>query len=307
MEVNKENTLHIAAAGLGVNTVAYLIEATKKGIIFYKIVFADPGKENPLTYKYINILNKWLIENGQPELTIVKNLNKDGEFIGLYNDCINNKSLPSIVYGYKTCSQKYKKAPIDKYFNNDELANEVWEKGGIIYKYFGFDADESHRIKKDYSDKKYKNIYILVELNMGRFECIKTIIDAGLPIPPKSSCTFCPSTKPHEIIDLYENNIKEFYDAIEMERNAKDNLLNIKGLGRDFSWWDLILAYKYLKLVKKHNNFNPNIPKRIMKLMNKVNKSTPIDYERLSLERNAKNATCDLFRQSIDLPCECID
>lgn len=47
---------------------------------------------------------------------------------------------------------------------------------------------------------------------------------------------------------------REFYDAITMERNAADNLTTIKGLGRDFSWWDLIVAYRYLGLVKRHKS-----------------------------------------------------
>src|SRR5690606_134679 len=100
-------------------------------------------------------------------------------------------------------------------------------------------------------------------------------INAGLPLPPKSSCTFCPSMKPFEIIELYEENRPEFYDAIEMERNASENFGSIKGLGRDWSWWDLIKAYRYLKLIKRYKSVGINIPKSITKLMKKVNNSRP--------------------------------
>lgn len=299
--------LHCGSAGMGVNTIAYIIECTKQGIIFDKIMFADPGKEHKGTYEYIPILNKWLVEHGQPEITIVYNVNKEGEFIGLYQDCIDNKSLPSIAYGFKSCSQKWKRHPIDKALNNWDVAKSIWAIGGVVIKYLGYDADESHRTQKDYSDKKYKHVYKLVELNMGRFECVQCIIDAGLPLPPKSSCTFCPSMKPWEIIELYENEPKEFYDAVEMERNAKENLQTVKGLGRDFSWWDLIVAYKYLKLVQKHKSMG-NIPDRIKRLMSKVNRSKPVDYEKLSKGRQApKDAVCDLFKQSIDMPCDCMN
>lgn len=299
--------LHCASAGMGVNTIAYVIECTKQGIIFDIIYFADPGKENPKTYEYIPIFNKWLVEHGQPEVTIVYNVNKHGEFIGLYQDCINNKTLPSIAYGFKSCSQKWKRAPIDKAMNNWEPAKHVWLKGGQAIKYLGYDADESHRTQKDFSDKKYKYVYKLVELNMGRFECVQSIIDPGLPLPPKSSCTFCPSMKPWEIIELYENERKEFYDAVEMERNAKENLITVKGLGRDFAWWDLIVAYRYLKLCKKHNYIG-NVPDRIKRLMNKVNRSRPIDYEKLAKSRQtAQEIVCDLFNQGIDMPCDCMN
>ncbi len=308
LELNEGNlTLNAASAGLGVNTVAYIIECTKQGIIFDIVLFADPGKENPETYKYIPILNKWLIEHGQPEITIVYNLNKHGEFIGLYGDCIDKKMLPSIAYGMKSCSQKWKRAPQDKFMNNWQPAKDVWSNGGHVLKYLGYDADESHRSQKDFSDNKYKFVYKLVELNMGRFECVQTIIDEGLPLPPKSSCTFCPSMKPWEIVELYETQRKEFYDAVHMERNAAENLTTVKGLGRDFSWWDLILAYKYLQLVKKYNSMG-NVPDRIKRLMSKVNKSKPIDYEKLANARiTAAESVCDLFSQGIDMPCDCMN
>lgn len=305
MENKVPKHLHIASAGMGVNTVAYIILCTELRIIFDLILFADPGKENPKTYEYIPILNKWLLNHGQPEITIVYNVNKHGEFIGLYNDCVNNKMLPSIAYGFKSCSQKWKRAPQDKFLNNYSPTQSLWANDGVVIKYLGYDADESHRTLKDFSDKKYKYCYKLVEHNMGRFECVQIIIDAGLPLPPKSSCTFCPSMKPWEIVELYETERKEFYDAIQMERNAKDNLSTVKGLGRDFSWWDLIVAYRYLSLVKKYNAMG-QIPEKIKRLMLKVNRSKPVDYEKLSNERNAKTAVCDLFRQSIEMPCECM-
>lgn len=300
--------LHAGGAGMGINTIAYIIKCTEQGIIFDVIYFADPGKENPKTYAYIPILNKWLVEHEQPEVTIVYNLNKHGQFIGLYQDCINNKMLPSIAYGFKSCSAKWKRQPIDKAMNNLQAAKDVWKRGGIVYKYLGYDADESHRTEKDFSDKKYKFIYKLVELNMGRFECVQCIVDAGLPLPPKSSCTFCPSMKPWEIIELYETDPKEFYDAVQMERNAKDNLTSVKGLGRDFSWWDLIVAYRYLKLIQRANIVGLYIPVKIQKLMNKVSNSRPIDYEKLSKERNnPTQQVCDLFKQNIEMPCDCMN
>ncbi|MCZ4244961.1 phosphoadenosine phosphosulfate reductase [Pedobacter punctiformis] len=303
----EKETLHIAAAGMGVNTIAYLIKCDKKGIIFDAILFADPGKENPKTYEYIPILNKWLIDHNQPEVTIVRQVNKYGDFVGLYQDCINNKALPSIVYGFKTCSLKFKKSPQDKYLNNWEPTKFAWDNGIPVFKYKGFDADEGHRTKKEYPDVKYTDVHPLVDLNMGRFECIQTIIDAGLPLPPKSSCTFCPSMKPWEIIELYENNIKEFHDAITMERNAAENITTVKGLGRDFSWWDLIKAYRYLQMIKTRKSMGIIIPEKIKKLMLKVNRSRPIDYEKLAKERNVKDAVCDLFSQNINIPCECMD
>ena len=68
----------------------------------------------------------------------------------------------------------------------------------------------------------------------------------------------------------------------------------------------LIVAYKYMKLVKKHKAMG-NVPDKIKRLMMKVNRSKPIDYEKLANERTtAKESVCDLFKQSINMPCECM-
>ncbi|MDB5144201.1 MAG: hypothetical protein JWQ66_2914 [Mucilaginibacter sp.] len=49
------------------------------------------------------------------------------------------------------------------------------------------------------------------------------------------------------------------------------------------------------------------IPEKIKKLMLKINRSKPIDYEKLSNERNVVNCVNTLFSQGIDLPCECMN
>ncbi len=303
----RDYNIHVAAAGLGVNTIAMLILCTKQGIKFDYILFSDPGKEHKGTYAYIKIINEWLVKNDQPEIQTLYQLNNKSEFVGLYNDCLAHNDLPSIAFGFKKCSVKYKLQPFEKFFNNNEAAKLAWQNGGKIIKYKGYDADEGHRTQVNYSDKRYENKHPLVDAEMGRCECVKMILDEGLPLPPKSSCTFCPSMKPWEIIELYEKEPSEYYDAIQMERNAKGNLTSVKGLGRDYSWFDLIVAYKYLKLVQKHKSMG-NVPDRIKRLMNKVSKSRPVDYEKLSKGRQApKDAVCDLFKQSIDMPCDCMN
>jgi hypothetical protein len=304
--------LHVASAGLGINTIAGLILATKKGIIFDAINFANPGKEHPDTYKYLYIINPWLLAHGQPAINVLHQNNNKGQFVGLYNDCINQQMLPSVAYGHKSCSQKFKRAPQDKWCNNWPIAKQCWKNGFKIVKYIFFDIDEGHRTEKDFSDAKYDYCYLLVQHELSRFDCIKIIIDEGLPLPPKSSCTFCPSMKPYEIIELYETQPKEFYDAIIMEINAEGNLLTIKGLGRDFSWWELILAYKYFKFVKRSNNAFIQIPFRIKKMVNKAYKSIrnsqkrPINIKKQLKTKQADTVVCNLFTNNIHQSCDCM-
>lgn len=230
--------MNILSYGGGTNSTALLIECVKRGIKIDLITFADTGAEKPHTYKYIEIFNKWLIKNGMPEITIVQTVNEHGEKITLEQTCIENKMLPSLAYGFKSCSEKHKIRPQNKFINNWQPAKDEWAAGRKITKLIGYDADESHRTQKDYTDNKYDFWYPLVEWDMGRAECVKTILDAGLCLPGKSACFFCPSSRPNEIKQLKENYPDLMDRALMMEENA--NLTSVKGLGRNFAWKNII-------------------------------------------------------------------
>ncbi len=117
--------------------------------------------------------------------------------------------------------------------------------------------------------------------------------------------------KPYQIIDLYETERIGFYEAIALERNALNGgkLNNIKGLGRDWSWWDLIVAYRYIGLFKRAILHRPVvIDRRVFKMIKKINRSKA---DKLLPKINNNEKTCDiitdLFTQRQDTPCGCYD
>lgn len=301
----EQDIIHIQLAGMGVNTIAQLILLTEQGVKLDYILFSNTGGERKKTYHYIPIMNKWLQQHGQPKIITLRQLNRKREFVGLYNDVYERQSLPAIVFGFKTCSLKFKKGPCDVFINNNTDIQRRLKAGAIIHKHIGFDIDEAHRMNQNFDTDTIKNAYDLVEAEMGRFECEKMIREAGLPPVGKSSCFFCPSLKPWEIIELYETEPKVFYRAIALERNAK-GMTAIEGLGRDFSWWDLIVAYRYLRFIKR----NPTLvamPLKFRKLIKKLNKSKPDDFEAIAKSRQAaKTLICDLFTVRVGESCDCM-
>ena len=230
--------LTIASYGGGTNSTAMLIECAKRGIKVDLILFADTGGEKPHTYKYVEMFSEWLVKNGMPDIVTVKKTRRNGDILTLERDCLEQNMLPSIAYGFKSCSQKYKIQPQDKYVNNWKRSQDEWDAGGKITKLIGYDADESHRINTDYTDNKYDFWYPLVDWNMGRDECLETILNAGLCLPGKSACFFCPSSKPSEIRQM----VHAYPDLIEraLAMEAQAHLTSVKGLGRNFSWRDLL-------------------------------------------------------------------
>ena len=204
------------------------------------ILFADPGAEQPHTYEFIETFNKWLKERNLPEIVTVHAVTKDGERLTLEEECLNSGTLPSIAYGFKRCSLKHKISPQEKYCNNLEACKKVWESGGRVNKYIGYDAGETRRVlhaaEIDKLDKKYEKHYPLYEWGWSREMCKEVIKSYGLPLPGKSSCFFCPSMKKKEIEDLWENYPELFARAVAIEHNAAPNLQTVKGLGRSWSW-----------------------------------------------------------------------
>ncbi len=126
---------------------------------------------------------------------------------------------------------------MEKYLNNWQPAKALWSKGGKIIKLTGFDAGEERRAK-EYKSHKYMNKYPLIEWGWDRDKCLEAIDRVGLPRPGKSSCFFCPNSKPSEIMWLSKTHPDLYERAIKMEKNA--DLKTIKGLGRDYSWEELV-------------------------------------------------------------------
>ncbi len=231
----------VASFGGGTDSTAMLIGMWERGERVDLILFADTGGEKPHTYEHIKRFSEWLVKNGMPEITVVS----CGK--SLEQDCLDRNALPSIAYGFKTCSQRFKIQPQDKFLNNWQPARDVWASGGKVTKLVGYDASEERRAK-EYQSDKYTNRYPLIEWGWDRAICIDLIKSYGIPLPGKSACFFCPSSKAQEVKQLAKQYPDLAKRAIAMEKNAI--LTDIKGLGRDYSWADLIeFDEKQLKLI----------------------------------------------------------
>lgn len=236
--------MNIVSFGGGTNSTAMLIGMYERKIPVDLILFADTGAEMPYTYEYVEIMNRWLKDHDMTEITVVRNLDEDGNRVTLEEHCLHYKNLPSIAYGRKQCSVRFKVSPQDKFCNRYEPFKQIWSNGEKINKYIGYDAGEERRKANafvyDIQDTKYNKIYALIDWGWYREDCIRKIQEYGLPLPGKSSCFFCPSMKKHEIKKLKKEHPELYSRAIGIERNAKGNLLTIQGLGRNYSWEDFI-------------------------------------------------------------------
>ena len=186
-------------------------------------------------------MNQWLREHGMPPITVVEKMDRSGNRLTLETECLQSGTLPSIAYGFKRCSQKHKIGPQEKFCNHHPQCRAVWQAGGRVTRFIGYDAGERKRYEhsKQYNaaDKKYENRYPLIEdWHWTRDDCIRAIQEAGLPLPGKSSCFFCPSMKRKEIEALKRQYPDLYRRALAIEENAMPHLKTVKGLGRNYAW-----------------------------------------------------------------------
>lgn len=222
----------IVSYGGGTNSTAMLIEMARLNIKPHHILFADTGGEKEGTYNYIQYFNNWLYQHGMPLIETVKYKTKDGIELTLEQDILNNRTLPAIAFGWKTCSQKFKILPQER-FIKERYPNEK------IIHVIGYDLKEQYRVKEN-PLPFHENIYPLIEWKFDRSKCVQIIQDAKLCLPGKSSCFFCPNMTKPEILDLSEHE-KERVKIIEANATK---IVELKGLGRQYKWTDLINADK---------------------------------------------------------------
>ena len=234
--------------GGGTNSTALLIGYVERGLPITGVVFADPGSEMPHTYENVAFMSKWLEDRGYPGIAVVRNQRKDG-IKSLEERCEVRRDLPSIAYGFKTCSAVWKRDPCHKWARGLEVYDTWWKDGGRVVKVIGFDADEDGRVARaPVQDRWYDYIYPLVDWDWGRQDCVDAIERAGIPRPGKSSCFFCPSMKVNEILKLKRQHPDLMKRALAMEQRNQERWdeegrpTSMKGLGRRFAWKDVVEA-----------------------------------------------------------------
>ena len=235
----------VVAYGGGVNTIALLVHLHRLGHRPDAIVMADPGSERKGTHPYrTNVADPWLRARGWPTVTVVT-VAEEAQYRPkaqhtahgtLLEECLRIKSLPSIAYGWKKCSQKYKARPAMWWAERQAWAREAWARGERITRAIGYDADEPQRAKDEFGDgaeaRRFVPWYPLQSASIDRDGCAALITDAGLPLPPKSSCKWCPSNTLAEWEELRRADPDGFEEALNLSRTAEIDSPDVVGLMR---------------------------------------------------------------------------
>lgn len=237
----------IVSFGGGTNSTAMLCGFREREIVPSLVCFADTGGELPQTYEHVAEMDAKCREWWGLGIETVRKLHK-GHFEGLEGQCLRHKLLPSLAYGGKSCSQKYKSDPQTKRMR--EWMNAEGHVAAV--KAIGFGADEPWRIKAKFDlvpiNKKlsYHSWYPLVEWNWRRDDCVAAITKHGITQPGKSSCFFCPARRFNEVMQLRRENPDLFARGLAMEKTVADGGRarpgGILGLNYGLKWSDMARA-----------------------------------------------------------------
>jgi len=216
--------LTVISYGGGVQSTAMLVLACqgKLGYPITHALFSNVGddSEHPKTLEFVrNVAMQYAEKHGITVLELQKTL-RDGSTRTLMEDLQRDSKTINIPIrmdngapGNRNCTHNYKVAVIGKWLKGNGASAKTPATVCI-----GISTDEIHRVNRKKAMPYEIPVYPLIDLGMDRSQCITVIADAGLPVPPKSSCFFCPFHKPSQWSEMRRDEPTLFWRAVELEK-----------------------------------------------------------------------------------------
>lgn len=173
------------------------------------IVFADVGTpgEHPETVCFVKYFERDFLKPHGLELTTLVPGDEwhkaRAKAYGLYEYCLTQEIIP--IMAQRWCTQDWKLKPLER-----------WSKAhGIKTRLVGIDAGESSRAI-DVDGVSYP----LCDAYVNRGGCRNILRRAGIEVPRKSGCVFCPNQNAAEWHRLYIEHPELYEQAEAIERTA---------------------------------------------------------------------------------------
>lgn len=220
--------------GGGVQSTAVLVLAATGRVQYDTFLFANVGadSENPATLAYVEQVAKPYATAHGIELVELQRTRRNGETDTLLRQLERSaRSIDIPAYmgsgapGNRNCTGNFKIDVIARYQKQHGATSAAPCVTGL-----GISLDEIQRARTDSGIAWQTLEYPLLDLRMYRRDCVRVIEDAGLPVPPKSSCWFCPFHRRDEWKRLKREQPGLFSKAVALEQMLNDRRAM---LGRD--------------------------------------------------------------------------
>lgn len=189
--------LRVISYGGGVQSTALLVLAARGEIDFPVALFANVGddSEHPATLAYVHEVALPYAAAHGIALHELRRVRRDGGVETLYGRLLvqggKSQTIPvrlgSGKPGIRSCTSDFKIRVIARWLRRHGATPEAPAVSAL-----GISLDEFRRARTD-SGVPYQRLdYPLLTLRLDREACRRLILAAGLPVPPKSACWFCP-------------------------------------------------------------------------------------------------------------------
>lgn len=233
-----DSPVRTIAYGGGVQSTALVVLAAQRRIDYPVALFCNVGddSEHPATLAYAHDVAMPYAEAHGIQVIELRKINTKGAHPGpetLYGRLTRDgsRSLPFPVRmsngapGTRSCTMDFKLGVMARWHKQHGASPHSPAHSAI-----GFSTDEVHRIERARPRPWEIVDYPLLDLRLNRDQCMAVIRDAGLPVPGKSSCWFCPMHRPAFWAEMRRDTPALFERAAELEA-----LLNRRrdALGKD--------------------------------------------------------------------------
>lgn len=214
--------MRVFSFGGGVQSTAVLVLAAQGQVQYDAFVFANVGddSENPGTIQYMNEVSRPFAERHGITIEEVKYTRRDGStptLLDRIHSDLRSVPIPMRVIdgrpGRRTCTGDFKIKPIAKWMKQHGATAENPFTAGL-----GISLDEFGRMRTSSGFDFQTLEYPLIDRRITRTECIRLVTQAGLPVPPKSSCWFCPYHRKAEWSAMRREQPEQFAASVAVER-----------------------------------------------------------------------------------------
>lgn len=222
-------TLRTISYGGGVQSTALGVLATQgrlddiMGGPLDAMLYSNTGddSEHPATNVYVrDVFTPWAAERG---VTVheLQRIDRDGRPHTLWGDLMREGSrsvgipvrMTNGAPGNRSCTADFKIRVVAKWLKAHGASADDPALVAI-----GISTDEIQRVGNKRTEPYERPIYPLIELGLDRSACAQIIRDAGLPVPPKSACFFCPFHRPSTWAEQRRDEPDLFWKSVELER-----------------------------------------------------------------------------------------
>jgi hypothetical protein len=190
-------------------------------------LFANVGddSEHPKTLDYVrDIAIPWAAERGLP-VHELKRIKRDGNVETLWGRLMKegSRSLPIPIRmdngapGTRSCTKDFKITVVGKWLKANGAS-----KDNPADVCIGISTDEITRLSNKRAEPYERPMYPLIDLGLDRSACQRIIQEAGLPVPHKSSCFFCPFHRPQMWSEMRRDEPELFEKSVQLENTLNE-------------------------------------------------------------------------------------